>query len=205
MDSRIPSHWPPVSTSWTKHSVKTAPGTSLVVQWLRLHAPNAGGPGSTPCWKTRSHTLQPRVHMMPLKIPPGGRWKISRVATKTWYSPKTTTTTQHRPVSLPSCVLLKWSPNDTSVQLNSQLWNPKAMVTIFRPQRIWELFSPLSCLKSCFSAADTLQRKGRSCRLFKPLFSFCQICVFLKFTPFLSHSFRRQRVKTVNILQKAVL
>ena len=27
-------------------------GTSLVVQWLRLHAPNAGGPGSIPGWGT---------------------------------------------------------------------------------------------------------------------------------------------------------
>ena len=25
---------------------KNLEGTSLVVQWLRLHAPNAGGPGS---------------------------------------------------------------------------------------------------------------------------------------------------------------
>ena len=30
-------------------------GTSLVVQWLGLHAPNAGGPGSIPGQGTRSH------------------------------------------------------------------------------------------------------------------------------------------------------
>ena len=30
-------------------------GTSLVVQWLRLSAPNAGGPGSNPGQGTRSH------------------------------------------------------------------------------------------------------------------------------------------------------
>ena len=30
-------------------------GTSLVVQWLRLHAPNAGGRGSNPAQGTRSH------------------------------------------------------------------------------------------------------------------------------------------------------
>ena len=30
-------------------------GTSLVVQWLRLCAPNAGDPGSTPGQGTRSH------------------------------------------------------------------------------------------------------------------------------------------------------
>ena len=27
----------------------------MVVQWLRLHAPNAGGPGSIPGQGTRSH------------------------------------------------------------------------------------------------------------------------------------------------------
>ena len=30
-------------------------GTSLVVQRVRLHAPNAGGPGWIPAWGTRSH------------------------------------------------------------------------------------------------------------------------------------------------------
>ena len=30
-------------------------GTSLVVQWLRRHAPNAVGPGSIPGQGTRSH------------------------------------------------------------------------------------------------------------------------------------------------------
>ena len=33
-------------------------GTSLVVQWLRLRAPNAGGLGSIPGQGTRSHMLQ---------------------------------------------------------------------------------------------------------------------------------------------------
>ena len=36
-------------------------GTSLVVQWLKLHAPNAGDPGSIPGQGIRSH-------MLPLKI-----------------------------------------------------------------------------------------------------------------------------------------
>ena len=35
-------------------------GTFLVVQWLRLLAPNAGGLGSTPGQGTRSHMLQCR-------------------------------------------------------------------------------------------------------------------------------------------------
>ena len=33
-------------------------GTSLVVQWLRLHAANAGGLGLIPGQGTRSHMLQ---------------------------------------------------------------------------------------------------------------------------------------------------
>ena len=36
----------------------------LGAQWLRLHAPNAGGPGSTPAQGTRSHLLQLRVPML---------------------------------------------------------------------------------------------------------------------------------------------
>ena len=35
-------------------------GTSLVVQWLRLHAPNAGGTGLIPGQGTRSHMPQLR-------------------------------------------------------------------------------------------------------------------------------------------------
>ena len=46
-------------------------GTSLVVQWLRLHAPSAGGLYSTPGQGTRSHMLQ---------------LKILNAATKTWHS-----------------------------------------------------------------------------------------------------------------------
>ena len=42
-------------------------GTFLVLEWLRLIAPNAGGPGSIPGQRTRSHTTH-------LKIP------------KTWHS-----------------------------------------------------------------------------------------------------------------------
>ena len=36
----------------------TERGTSLVAQWLRLHAPNAGDPGSFPGQGTRSHMPQ---------------------------------------------------------------------------------------------------------------------------------------------------
>ena len=43
-------------TSVKKH----CPGTSLVVQLLRLHAPKAGDLGSIPSQGTRSHMLQIR-------------------------------------------------------------------------------------------------------------------------------------------------
>ena len=52
-------------------------GTSLVVQWLRFHAPNAG-PSSIPGQGTRSHMPQLRVPMPQPKIP--------HVATKTQHS-----------------------------------------------------------------------------------------------------------------------
>ena len=39
---------------------KTNSGTSLVVQWLRLHAPNAGDPGLIPGQGTRFHMPQLR-------------------------------------------------------------------------------------------------------------------------------------------------
>ena len=45
----------------------SAVGTSLVVQWLKFGIPNAGGPGSI--LETRSHILQPRVHMSQQNFP----------------------------------------------------------------------------------------------------------------------------------------
>ena len=38
-------------------------GPSLVVQWLGLRVPNAGGPGSIPGQGARSHKPQLRVHV----------------------------------------------------------------------------------------------------------------------------------------------
>ena len=40
-----------------------------LAQWLRLHAPNAGGPGSILGQGTRSHVLQLRAYMLQLKPP----------------------------------------------------------------------------------------------------------------------------------------
>ena len=39
-------------------------GTSLVVQWLRLQAPNAVGQGSIPGQGTRSHMPQRRLKIL---------------------------------------------------------------------------------------------------------------------------------------------
>ena len=47
--------------------IKNFLGTSLVVQWLRLCAPNAGGPGSLPSQGTRSHVLQQKILCAPNK------------------------------------------------------------------------------------------------------------------------------------------
>ena len=53
---------------------KAHSGTSLVVQWLRLCTPNAGGPGSIPGQGTRSHMPQLKILH--------DTTKISHVATK---------------------------------------------------------------------------------------------------------------------------
>ena len=47
----------------TRHfpSLKKDLGTPLVVRWLRLHAPNAGGLGSIPGQGTKSYMLQQRL------------------------------------------------------------------------------------------------------------------------------------------------
>ncbi|TEA37240.1 hypothetical protein DBR06_SOUSAS10010015, partial [Sousa chinensis] len=51
---------------------------SLVVQWVRLRAPKARGPGSIPGWGTRSHMPQLRSPHATMKVP-----KILHAATKT--------------------------------------------------------------------------------------------------------------------------
>ena len=67
-----------------KCSISVHSGDSLVVQWLRVCAPNAGGPGSISGQGTRSRMLQ-------LKIPHAAM-KIPHTATKV---PHATTKTQH--------------------------------------------------------------------------------------------------------------
>ena len=47
-------------------------GTSLVVQWIRLRAPNAGGRGSIPGQRTRSRMLQLKIPHAATKDPTCG-------------------------------------------------------------------------------------------------------------------------------------
>ena len=55
--------------SWYKQLLRVITGMSLVAQWPRLQTPNAGGPGLSPGWGTRSHMPQLRVHIPHLKNP----------------------------------------------------------------------------------------------------------------------------------------
>ena len=57
----------PNKPSWSEHPKTTV--TCLVIQWLRLCTPNAGGTGLITGQGTRSHKLQLRVHTPQLKIP----------------------------------------------------------------------------------------------------------------------------------------
>ena len=52
----------------TSPKQKLGPETSLVVEWLRLQAPDSGVLGSIPGQRTRTHMGQLRVHMLQLKI-----------------------------------------------------------------------------------------------------------------------------------------
>ena len=68
-DLRELLRWPGLTHSASPKA--SLEGTSLVIQWLGLHTPNAGGLGSIPGQRTRSHMLQ---------------LKISHTATKTQHS-----------------------------------------------------------------------------------------------------------------------
>ena len=68
-------------------------GTSLVVQWVRLHAPNARGPGSIPGGGTRSHmhSATKSLHattksLHAATMSPHAATKIPRATTKTQHS-----------------------------------------------------------------------------------------------------------------------
>ena len=76
---------------WFRHRTWASkwhgPGTSLMVQWLRLHASNAGGAGSIPDQGTRSHMPQLKIPHASTKDPAclnkDWRAKIPQAATKT--------------------------------------------------------------------------------------------------------------------------
>ena len=62
---------PPITAlkfSITSQSQKFVTGTFLVVQWLRIHAPNAGDMGSITGQGTRSHVRQLRVCLLQQKL-----------------------------------------------------------------------------------------------------------------------------------------
>ena len=69
IEKSVPGHWccqenkttKQKKLDKTKHKTWKC-GTSLVAQWLRFLAPNAGGPGSIPGGGTRFHMPQPRVY-----------------------------------------------------------------------------------------------------------------------------------------------
>ena len=52
-------------------------GTSLVVQWLRLHTANAGGPGSIPGQGARSHMLQQQQQKASASEKPKSKTKMA--------------------------------------------------------------------------------------------------------------------------------
>ena len=68
---QLPLLTPNRRLNWKKkyHLEDQEIGTSLAVQWLRLCASNARGPGVIPGWGTRSHMPQLRVCMQQLKYP----------------------------------------------------------------------------------------------------------------------------------------
>ena len=55
-------------------------GTTMVVQWVKLPAPNSGGPSLIPGQGTRSHMPQLKILHAAMKI------KDPRAAAKTWHS-----------------------------------------------------------------------------------------------------------------------
>ena len=68
-----------------KQNNPTSLGTFLVVQWLRLWAPSAEGPGLIPGQENRPRMLQLRVHTRSERFRvPQQRSQILGAATKTW-------------------------------------------------------------------------------------------------------------------------
>ena len=68
----------PFNTNWR---------TSLVVQWLRIHIPSAGGPGSVPDQGNRSHLLQLRRRQWqptPVLLPGKSHGQRSLVGCSPW-------------------------------------------------------------------------------------------------------------------------
>ena len=79
-DHGVAKSWTQQWLNWTVTNLdqESVTGTSLMAQWWRLQAPNAGVLGLSLGEGTRSHMLQLRIHMTQLKSP--------HVKTKTWCS-----------------------------------------------------------------------------------------------------------------------
>lgn len=76
------------------------------------------------------------------------------------------------------------------------------MVTIFPPTEDLGTVFPAE-RRFLASLLHELQRKGRSRVVCSSLFfPSSSLCLSLKFTPFLSHSYRRQRVKTGTLYKR---
>ena len=61
------------------------PGTSLVVQWLRLHAPSARGMGSIPGWGTKTLHATWHGQKNPTKIPSAYESKQKALSPVSWF------------------------------------------------------------------------------------------------------------------------
>ena len=72
-NSSLPKDYTPrtraVQTAIRTEGIKTyAEGTSLVIQWLRLHTPNEGGPSLIPGQGTRSRMLRLKIQPAATKM-----------------------------------------------------------------------------------------------------------------------------------------
>ena len=124
---------------------------SLVVQWLRLHSPNAGGPGSIPGQRTRYHRLQLKMlhaarrqkHPVTPGLAPGPGQKKKEIAIKEVTS--TTCKIQRRTYDcyflLILVIMLRWQQSPSAVILESKKIKSVA-ISIASPSICHEVMGP---------------------------------------------------------------
>ena len=83
------------------HFKRNSWGSSLMVQWLRLHTPNARGPGLMPGQGIWSHMCNSSSHML--------QWRseILHVATRTWRNRINIFLKEKRKETVENCATLK--------------------------------------------------------------------------------------------------